>query len=446
VARHSVLWIGNGDEWVERELDRLDSVELTWNAPGQPVRESFDLALLEDGDSTEAELQTLRQQPGRPHLLVVCDRKLDARRQQLLEAGADQVVVAPRDHPPQTFRDTVESCLERLARARRPRTTRTRSTEPAIPGVIAESSAFRATLQLAQRAAHSTATVLVSGETGSGKEIVAHSIHSLGPRAARPFVAINCAAFPDTLLESELFGHVRGAFTGADRDKLGLFEEADGGTLFLDEIGETAPPMQAKLLRALQQREIRPVGGTRVRRIDVRVIAASNRDLEGEALAGRFRVDLFYRLAVFPVSVPPLRERQADILPLAEHFLEHHGIREATPGCDLGASAQKELLGYGWPGNVRELENEMLRALALAEPGERLSASQLSHRLLHPRQDRLGPGTTGSDSLRSRVAGFERIVIREVLDKHQGQRTATARALGLTREGLHKKMKRLGIV
>jgi len=332
-----------------------------------------------------------------------------------------------------------------LAHARRARRVADRAEAADLPGVVARAPAFRATLDLARRAASSSATVLLGGETGSGKEIVARAIHTLGPRRTQPFVAVNCAAFSDTLLESELFGHVRGAFTGAERDKTGLFEAARGGTLFLDEIGETSGPLQAKLLRVLQEREVRPVGATAMRRVDARVIAASNRDLASEAEREHFRRDLYYRVAVFPIHIPPLRERPADIAALAAHFLAHHGAREARPGYGLSPAAERLLQAYDWPGNVRELENEMQRALALAPPGALLGPESLSKRIVHCESARLHPAHRPGETLRSRVARFERIVIREALDRNHGQRTATARELGLTREGLHKKMKRLEI-
>jgi transcriptional regulator with PAS, ATPase and Fis domain len=299
-------------------------------------------------------------------------------------------------------------------------------------------------LQLAGGAATSRATVLLSGETGTGKEILARALHRAGPRRDRPFVAVNCAAFPDTLLESELFGHTKGSFTGADRDKPGLFVAAHGGTLFLDEVGETSGPLQAKLLRALQEREVRPVGGARSRRVDVRVIAASNRDLRREARHGAFREDLYYRLAVFPLRVPPLRERRDDILPLAEHFLAHHGQREGKPGCRLSRAARHLLLVHAWPGNVRELENEMQRVLALAEPGELVSPRLLSPRLTHDMEP-VGRGASRPETLRETMGRVEAYVLRRALERNDGRKAATARQLGITREGLYKKLKRLGI-
>ncbi len=316
----------------------------------------------------------------------------------------------------------------------------------ARPVLIARSPAMRDVMALVERASTSRATVLLTGETGSGKEVLARAIHDGGPRRRNSFVAVNCAAFPDTLLESELFGHTRGSFTGADRDKPGLFEAADGGTLFLDEIGETSPPLQAKLLRALQEREVRPIGGARARKIDVRVIAATNRSLTDEVASSRFREDLFYRLAVFRIDVPPLRDRREDILPLADHFLRRHGEREEKRGCRLSRESADLLLSHAWPGNVRELENEMHRALALAESGEAIDVRHLSDRL----QETLRPlrELTQSDApetLRAQLGRIEAWLLRRALDAHGNRRAATARTLGITREGLYKKMRRFGI-
>jgi Nif-specific regulatory protein len=315
----------------------------------------------------------------------------------------------------------------------------------ALPaGIVGASAALGAALALVERAQKSGATVLLSGETGTGKEVLARAIHAGSARAAAAFVALNCAAFPDTLLESELFGHAKGAFTGADRAKEGLMALADGGTLFLDEVGETSVALQAKLLRALQEREVRPVGGTRARRVDVRVIAATNRELSGEIAGGRFRPDLYWRLAVFPIRVPPLRDRREDVLPLAQHFLAWHGAREDRPGCRLSREAEELLLAHGWPGNVRELENEILRALALSEPFETIPAERLSERLgqwLEP----LASVVCDAEPLRDSLARFEAWCLRRALDRNAGRRAETARTLGLTREGLYKKLKRHGI-
>jgi transcriptional regulator with PAS, ATPase and Fis domain len=316
----------------------------------------------------------------------------------------------------------------------------------ALANVIGASDAMQAAFALVGRAQRTPATVLLTGETGTGKEVLARSIHTGSRRGGGPFVALNCAAFPDTLLESELFGHVRGSFTGADRAKVGLFEEAHEGTLFLDEIGETSPFLQVKLLRALQEREVRPVGGTRTRKIDVRVIAATHRDLRRAIRDGDFREDLYYRLAVFPLPVPPLRERRADILPLTEHFIALHGKAEQRGDCHFDEEASRLLVAYAWPGNVRELENEVQRALALSEPGEVMPAEILSP---HLREGLAGvalePERLEGETLHESLARAEAWLLRRALDRHEGRRAATARALGITREGLYKKMKRLGI-
>jgi Nif-specific regulatory protein len=303
---------------------------------------------------------------------------------------------------------------------------------------------MRELFALVECASRSSATVLISGETGTGKELVAQAIHFSSPRRHRRFLAINCAAFPDTLLESELFGHVRGSFTGADRDQKGLFEAADRGTVFLDEVSETSGPFQAKLLRVLQEREVRPVGGSKSRPVDVRMIAASNRDLWREALAEGFRKDLYYRLAVFPIWVPPLRERASDLPALAEHFLALHGRREGKPGVQLSPQAVQLLQGYRWPGNVRELENEIQRALALAKPGQRLEPADFSERLfgiLEPIEANSFPDET----LRETLGRIEAWLIRRALEANGDRRSETARRLGITREGLYKKMRRYGI-
>lgn len=310
-----------------------------------------------------------------------------------------------------------------------------------LPGVIGQSAAMQKCFQLIEHARATQATVLLSGETGTGKELLAQAIHNGSARSDNPFVAVNCAAFPDTLLESELFGHVKGAFTGAERAKQGLFLSANGGTLLLDEISETTAPLQAKLLRVLQDREVRPVGGEHAKRADLRVIAATNRDLQAEIEAARFRADLFYRLAVFPIHVPPLRERRADVAPLAEHFLEVYGQREARPGCTLHEKTRAALLAHNWPGNVRELENEMQRVIALSRPGDVIGPERLSEQvgvITAPIQQL----TRRGEPLRETLARIESWLLHQALERHGGRRAETARALGVTREGLYKKLRR----
>jgi len=345
--------------------------------------------------------------------------------------------------PPEERAGPLVERLLGLCRAARPAP---RATDPK-PGLLAHSPAMRGVESLARRAAATRATALVLGETGTGKEVVARAIHDASPRGAKPFVAINCAALPDTLLESELFGHARGAFTGAERERRGAFEEADTGTLFLDEVGETSGAFQAKLLRVLQEGKLRPLGAARSRSVDVRIVAATHRDLRREVARGRFREDLFYRLHVFPIHIPPLRERREDVLPLARHFLERHAAAERRPAPPLTAEAERRLRGHPWPGNARELENEMQRALALAPPGAPIDVAHLGDPLA---AEPPPPGVEGLDdgaeeSLERSLARVEGWLIRHALARHGGRRAATARALGITREGLYKKLKRLGI-
>jgi transcriptional regulator with PAS, ATPase and Fis domain len=233
-------------------------------------------------------------------------------------------------------------------------------------------------LKLMETAAASSITALIEGETGTGKELVARGIHRASARSDSPFLALNCAAMPEPLLESELFGHRRGAFTGAIRDNLGLFRAAAGGVIFLDEVADMPMPMQAKLLRVLEEQEVVPLGDTFPRKVDVRVLSATNRDLKAEVAGGRFREDLYYRLAVFPISVPPLRRRREDIPLLAARFLNAAAERQHKSVAGLDAAAMEVLAAYAWPGNVRELRNEIERAVALTRNGEAVSPDQLS--------------------------------------------------------------------
>jgi transcriptional regulator with PAS, ATPase and Fis domain len=287
---------------------------------------------------------------------------------------------------------------------------------------------------LARKVLDGETTVLLLGETGTGKELFARLIHDNGPRQARPFVAQNCGALPESLLESELFGHARGAFTGATAERKGLFEEADGGTIFLDEVGEMSPAVQLRLLRVLQEGEVRRVGASGVRRVDCRVIAATNADLEAEVRAGRFRKDLYYRLNVFPIELPALRERVEDIPALAEHFLRRYRerARRAVPG--LSAEAMRCLCAYPFPGNVRELENEIERALTLAEDGRPIGPEHLSERL---RQAAPAPAPT----LNEAIEQLKRRMIEDAL-RECGSKTRAAERLGLTRQSLQQMLRR----
>ncbi|MCS7337379.1 MAG: sigma 54-interacting transcriptional regulator, partial [Verrucomicrobiae bacterium] len=280
--------------------------------------------------------------------------------------------------------------------------------------------------QIAQ-VARTNATVLICGETGTGKELVAQAIHYNSDRADGPFVRVHCAALPEALVESELFGHVRGAFTGAVRDRKGRFELADGGTLFLDEVGDVPPSIQVKLLRVLQEQEFERVGDTRTIRVNVRVIAATHRDLPSMIATGRFREDLYYRLNVFPIHIPPLRKRVADILPLAEHFLNLYARQHNKPARMFSAEVRRKLLAYPWPGNVRELENTVERAVLIC-PGQTILVEHLPPALQAIEE----PDTEPGEGLAAQVAALERRLILEALHNTGGNVAAAARALRTT--------------
>jgi DNA-binding NtrC family response regulator len=321
------------------------------------------------------------------------------------------------------------------ARARKPLAVR------AAERVIARAPAMLRTLELVARAQRSSAAVLLQGETGTGKEVLARVIHAGGERSSGPFVAINCAAFPETLLESELFGAERGAYTGATRTRSGCFEQAHGGTLFLDEIGETSLGFQVKLLRALQEGVVRPLGSARELRVDVRIVSATNRDLAQCVDGGAFRRDLYYRLNVLPIGVPPLRARVEDIVPLVRSALAQRAAEGAPQS--ISDDAARLLETYDWPGNVRELENEVARIAAGAAGAAELTASLLSQPIRGARPSL--PPDGAAEDLRQTMARFEAWVLRRALDQHGGRRIATARALGITREALYKKLRRHGM-
>ncbi|MEC7521542.1 MAG: sigma 54-interacting transcriptional regulator, partial [Myxococcota bacterium] len=336
----------------------------------------------------------------------------------------------------------------RLARETRRLTARVESAEeelsalrgerpgPAFGGIVAESEPMRRALRLVERVAGSDAPVLVRGESGTGKELVARAVHQASPRRDGPYVSENVSAIPDSLLESALFGHVRGAFTGADRAKRGLFALADGGSLFLDEIGEMSESMQAKLLRVLQDGSLRPVGGEATTEVDVRVIAATHRDLERMVDEGRFRRDLFYRIAVVQVELPPLRDRPDDVTPLVAAFLERHAAERRVR---VDRAAMSALRAFAWPGNVRELENEIRRALVLAD--EVIGLEHLSPKVRGVAEQ----APADAMDLKGQVDALERRLIVQALEQTGGNQTRAAEVLGLSRYGLQKMMKRLAV-
>ena len=306
--------------------------------------------------------------------------------------------------------------------------------QDAFRPLIGESPCMQELRNLIERVSQHTYPVLILGESGTGKEVVARAIHQLGPRGKVQFAPVDCAALTSTLIETELFGHTRGAFTGADQTRRGLFEAADGGTLFLDEIGELAVEMQAKLLRAMQEKEIRPVGSTVRLPVNVRVIAATNRDLEADVRNGKFRQDLYFRLNVMEIKLPPLRERKTDISLLVEHFLEKHAGSEGFVRTisDVGL---RRLLGYDWPGNIRELENAIERAVALSSRGV-LGADDFPLTLA----DVTGQPLPGEHEFMP-LDEIERRAILHALRDTDGDKIATARLLGIGKTTLYRKLK-----
>ena len=309
--------------------------------------------------------------------------------------------------------------------------------------ILGNAEATRTLRQTLARVAPSEAPVLLLGENGTGKELAARAIHAGSARSKKPLVIVNCAAIPETLFESELFGHVRGAFTGATDARRGKFQQADGGTLFLDEIGETPPRLQPKLLRALESGDVETIGGTRPERVDVRLIAATNRDLEAEIAASRFRPDLYYRIAVVPVQLPALRERADDVPMLAAHFLDAACRKNRARPKRLDPQAVAALARHAWPGNVRELRNAMER-VAILVPGDLVEAAHLA--FLQPGDSALPTVAEGAGShLASMMERHERALVLAALLRNRWRMTKTADELGLERSHLYKKLKALGI-
>ena len=308
--------------------------------------------------------------------------------------------------------------------------------------ILGDSTPMRRVRDLIEQVANADATVLVTGESGTGKELVARAIHDLSVRKESPFVAINCAAIPATLLESELFGHVKGAFTDAKGSKRGLFVQASSGTLFLDEIGEMPAEVQVKLLRVLQERRVRPVGGEEEIPFDARLVAATNRDLETEVEEGKFRSDLYYRINVVHIEVPPLRSRQGDILLLAQSFLTRHAERSRKAVTGISRPAAQKLLDYDWPGNVRELENCMERAVALTRLSE-IGVDDLPERIREHQSKKLEVSDDPEEMIT--LEEMERRYVRRVLVACRGNKTHAAKILGLDRRTLYRRLESLGI-
>jgi DNA-binding NtrC family response regulator len=406
--------------------------------------EPFDLLLTDLKMAGMDGLDVLRRvraiDPELPVILVTAHATVQTAIAAMRE-GAFDYVEKPFDND--ELKNLVRRALDvtRLARENRYLRAELKS-RYALDALVAESAVMREVLDLARRAARSRSTVLVTGESGTGKELVARAVHYHSDRVGQPFVAVNCKAFAEGVLESELFGHEKGAFTGADRAKLGLFERADGGTLFLDEIGEVGGDFQGKLLRVLQERRFHRVGGTDERTVDVRVVAATNRDLRAQVTTGRFREDLYFRLAVIPIHIPPLRERREDLLPLAHHFLTKWNTELSRKIAGWTTEVETYLLRHPWPGNVRELENTIERGVVLA----RGSIIEIDDLLIDSSPEN---ALNETDNLAGNLQAFldqaaaDRI--RAVLKEVHGARSEAARRLAVDRTTLYRLMRKYGI-
>lgn len=325
---------------------------------------------------------------------------------------------------------------------------RSESAKPAVYGIIGKSKVMLATMELVEQVAPANATVLVTGESGTGKELIAQAIHQLSSRSNQPLIKVNCAAIPENLLESELFGHEKGAFTGAVNRKAGRFERAEGGSIFLDEIGELPLAMQAKLLRVLQEKEIERVGGMETIKVDVRVITATNRDLEQEVREGRFREDLYYRLKVVPILVPPLRERLDDVPELAVYFVQQYARELGKGNLSISPEAMEFLICYNWPGNVRELQNVMERAVILCR-GQSIVPDLLPLEVLASGEPTINRNRGNSAVVLPdegvELEEVEKELIRQALEKSGGNQTKAARLLGISRYTLIYRLEKYGI-
>ncbi|MBI5529270.1 MAG: sigma-54-dependent Fis family transcriptional regulator [Deltaproteobacteria bacterium] len=385
-----------------------------------------------------------KKDPDVPVIIITAHGTVDTA-VEALKTGAFDYITKPFEQ------DDLKAVIAKALKTRELRTADQR-VEPAERGrvpIIGTSAAIREVHSLIARVAGSDSTVLITGESGTGKELVAAALHAGSPRAARPFIKINCAAIPRELMESELFGHERGAFTGAVASKPGRFELADGGTLFLDEIGDLPLEMQAKLLRVLQEAAFERVGGLKTIKVDVRLIAASNRDLQKDIEAGKFRDDLYYRVNVVPIEIPALRERRDDIPLLTEHFVDKYNRRHHKMVQLVTAEAMNYLVNYPWPGNVRELENLIERLILLGGP-DTIAADDLPEEIVSRQVPPPIPKMeirTGSmkDIVKQATAELERDLITRALDETGGNVTRAAQKLGISRKSVQIKMKELGL-
>jgi len=401
----------------------------------------FDLLITDlrmpDKDGLEILRSARATEPELPVILITAHGSVPTAIAALRE-GAFDYVQKPFDN--QELKTVVRRALEVTRLARENRYLRSELVSRySLESLIGESPAMKSVFELTRRAARGPSTVLITGESGTGKELIARAVHYHSDRVGKPFLAVNCKALAEGIVESELFGHERGAFTSADRARAGLFERADGGTVFLDEIGEIGSGFQAKLLRVVQERTVQRVGGESERSVDVRIVAATNRDLKAEVEAGRFREDLYFRLAVIPIRIPPLRERPEDVLPLARHFLTRLTAELSRPHLEFAAGVEEVLCGHGWPGNVRELENAVERGVVLAR-GSEIGLDDL---LLDTER---GDGqVSGAETLQVFLDRATAERIRTALDSVGGVRVEAARQLGVDRTTLYRLMRKYEI-
>ncbi|OAG27407.1 hypothetical protein TH606_06980 [Thermodesulfatator autotrophicus] len=409
---------------------------------------TFDLAILDwklpDEDGL-ALLRWLKQKQPLTQVIMLTAFATVERAVEAIKSGAYHYLTKPVNLEELIL--IIEKALKELRLVREVEKLRAQVKElspPDVPDIIAESPKMKETLRLVAKVASTDATVLILGESGTGKEVIANLIHRLSPRQKAPFIKVNCAAIPEGLLESELFGHEKGAFTGADKTKPGLFEMADGGSLFLDEIGDMPLPLQVKLLRVLQEGVIRRIGATKEIKVNVRIITATNKDLEALVEEGRFREDLFWRINVFTIRLPPLRERREDILPLAQYFLEKFSRKHQKKLKGFSREALDILLSHHFPGNVRELENLIERAVILAEDDEMVTPEGFPFSM-KPQTGQKKADLFYSLPLPEAVALLEKDRIRQAMEEAQGVKTRAAELLGISERVLRYKLAKYGL-
>jgi DNA-binding NtrC family response regulator len=432
-----------------REGHEVDVAEDGESAIAKLADESFDLVItdlaLGRGRSGMDVLRAAKRERPETGVIMITAHGSEKIAVEAMKSGADDYVPKPFDND--ELRVVVERSLERHRLERENRLLREQvQREYGFDQLIGSGAAMRRVFETIQKVAQTDLSVMIQGESGTGKELVAQALHSSSERRSRPFVAVNCAAINRELVESELFGHEKGAFTGADRRRIGRFESADGGTIFLDEIGDMGPETQAKVLRVLEERQLERVGSTETIEVDVRVVCATHRDLEEEIEAGRFREDLYYRLKVVEIELPPLRERVEDLGALADRFLGQVAERLGREKKPLGGAALARLARHPWPGNVRELRNVLERAAVLAA-GPEIGEADLQ---LSPDARPEAPAAADlelpfADAKRRTVESFEREYLSEALREHDGNVSRTASAIGMVRQSLQQKIRELGL-